>query len=78
MVGAPLQHLVAGTAEAVTDYRNCDHMHRTYAHGVVRSDAVADRQVRTGHFRPAVRPKIYRVNDESDSDKDGTAREVLR
>ena len=69
---------VAGPAEAVTDYRNCDHMHRTYAHGVARSDAAADRQVRTGHFRPAVRPAVYRVNNESDSDKDGTACEVTR
>ena len=53
-------------------------MHRTYAHGVARSDAAADRQQRTGHLRPAVRPAVYRVNNESDADNDGTACEVSR
>ena len=68
----------AAPANAVTDYRNCDHMHRTFKYGVARSDAAADRQQRTGHYRPAVRPKVYRANDESDRDKDGTACEVSR
>jgi hypothetical protein len=68
----------AGPAEAVTDFRNCDHMHRTFKNGVARSDAAADRQQRTGHYRPAVRPRVYRVNNESDADKDGTACEVSR
>jgi hypothetical protein len=69
----------AAPAEArVVDYRNCDHMHRTFAHGVARSDRAARRQVRTGHFRPAVRPRVYRVNNESDADNDGTACEVSR
>jgi hypothetical protein len=68
----------ASPAEAVTDFRNCDHMHRTFKYGVARSDAAADRQQRTGHYRPAVRPKVYRVNDESDADNDGTACEVTR
>ena len=36
----------------------------------------ANRQVRTGHFRPAVRPAVYRVNSESDADHDGTACEA--
>jgi hypothetical protein len=68
----------AGPAEAATDYRNCDHMHRTYKYGVARSDAAADRQQRTGHYRPAVRPAVYRANTESDADKDRTACEVTR
>jgi hypothetical protein len=70
--------LTAGPAEAVTDFRNCDHLHRTFKYGVARSDRAADYQQRTGHYRPAVRPTFYRVNDESDADKDGTACEVTR
>jgi len=69
---------VAAPADAVTDYPNCDALHRDFAHGVARSDRAADRQVRTGHFRPAVRPRVYRVNDESDADNDGTACEISR
>jgi hypothetical protein len=68
----------ASPAQAATDFRNCDHMHQTFKYGVARSDAAADRQQRTGHYRPAVKPKVYRVNDESDADNDGTACEVSR
>lgn len=32
--------------------------------------------MRTSHCRPAVKPKVYRANDESDADNDGTACEV--
>ena len=69
---------VAGPAEAGAGFRNCDHMHRTYKNGVARSDAAADRQQRTGHSRPAVRPAVYRANSGSDADNDGTACEVSR
>ncbi len=65
-------------AEAVTDFANCDQMHKTFKNGVARSKAAANRQWRTGHFRPAVRPAVYRVNNESDADNDGTACEVSR
>jgi hypothetical protein len=68
----------AGPAEAVTDFANCDAMHRTFKNGVARSKAAANRQWHTGHMRPAVRPAVYRVNNESDADKDGTACEVTR
>lgn len=68
--------LTAGPAVAVTDFRNCDHLHNTYRYGVARSDAAADRQQRTDHHRPAVKPKVYRANNESDADNDGTACEV--
>jgi Excalibur calcium-binding domain len=68
----------AGPAMAATDYANCDQMHKTYKYGVARSDAAADRQQRTGHYRPAVKPAVYKVNDESDADNDGTACEVSR
>jgi uncharacterized membrane protein len=51
-------------------------MHRVWHHGVARSVRAANFQVRTGHDRPAVKPAVYRVNNESDADKDGTACEV--
>lgn len=68
----------AAPAEAVAAFRNCDALHRTYDHGVARSDRAARRQVRTGHFRPAVRPRVYRANRSLDADDDGTACEVSR
>ena len=67
----------AGPADAVTDFRNCGQMHRTFENGVAKSRAAAHRQERTGHKRPAVRPAIYRANNESDRDRDGTACEVV-
>ena len=70
--------IAASPAEAVTDFPSCDAMHRVYKHGVAKSQAAANRQYRTGHYRPAVKPKVYRVNDESDADNDGTACEVTR
>ena len=60
---------VAGPAEAVTKFSNCTQMHKTYKYGVARSDAAANRQQRTDHYRPAVRPKVYRANTNSDRDK---------
>ncbi len=68
----------AAPAEAARDYANCDALHRDFKYGVAKSDRAADRQVRTGHYRPAVRPKVYRLNNESDADNDGTACEVSR
>lgn len=68
----------AGPAEAVTDYANCDAMHKDFKYGVAKSKAAANKQYRTGHYRPAVRPAYYAANDESDADKDGTACEVTR
>jgi len=66
----------AGPAEAVTDFRNCAAMHRTFPNGVARSLAAAHRQELTLHKRPAVAPAVYRANRESDADHDGTACEV--
>jgi uncharacterized membrane protein len=66
----------AGPAQAVTDFPSCAAMHRVWHHGVARSVRAANFQVRTGHDRPAVKPAVYRVNNESDADKDGTACEV--
>ncbi|HET7328862.1 MAG TPA: excalibur calcium-binding domain-containing protein [Nocardioidaceae bacterium] len=68
----------AGPAQAATDFANCDAMHHVYKHGVAKSKRAANRQYRTGHYRPAVRPAVYRANNESDADKDGTACEVTR
>jgi Spy/CpxP family protein refolding chaperone len=68
----------AGPAQAVTDYPSCAAMHHVWKHGVARTEAAADHQERTHHFRPAVKPAVYRVNNESDADHDGTACEVSR
>ena len=70
--GAPAQ------AASVKDYPSCAALHRDFKTGVARSSRAANYQVNTGHKRPAVRPAVYRVNDESDADKDGTACEVSR
>ncbi|MCR6030829.1 calcium-binding protein [Nocardioides sp. zg-579] len=63
---------------AVIDYANCDALHQDFKYGVARSKKAANAQVRSGHYRPAVAPKVYAANDESDADKDGTACEVSR
>ena len=76
-VAAPII-LTATPAEAATDFSSCDAMHRVYKNGVAKSKAAANRQWRTGHYMPAVRPSVYWVNDESDADKDGTACEITR
>jgi hypothetical protein len=68
----------AGPADAATDYASCDAMHHHFKYGVAKSKKAADRQVRTGHYRPAVNKASYRANDESDADNDGTACEVTR
>jgi hypothetical protein len=76
-IAAPIT-LAATPAEAATDFANCDAMHRVFKYGVAKSKKAANRQYRTGHYRPAVRPLSYKVNNESDADKDGTACEVSR
>ena len=68
----------AGSAEAVTDYANCDALHKDFEYGVAKSKRAAKRAYRDGMHRPAVRPAVYKVNNESDADKDGTACEVPR
>jgi Excalibur calcium-binding domain len=67
---------VMSPASAVRDFANCDSMHRVYQHGVAKSSAAADKQVRDGYGRPAVKPSAYRANIESDADRDGTACEA--
>lgn len=64
------------SATSAKDYRNCDAMHRDFKNGVARSKKAARKQVKSDHKKPAVRPKVYRANTESDADKDGTACEV--
>jgi hypothetical protein len=51
-------------------------MHHVYKHGVAKSTAAANHQVRAGYGRPAVKPKVYAANAFSDRDKDGTACEA--
>jgi hypothetical protein len=67
---------VAGPADAAAAYGNCTQLHKAFRHGVAKSTAAASAQQRDGHYRPAVRPNVYRANAKSDRDKDGTACEV--
>lgn len=68
--------LVPGQAQAATRFANCTAMHKVYKYGVAKSTAAANYQVRHGHHRPAVRPKVYNANIHSDRDHDGTACEA--
>jgi hypothetical protein len=74
VLAAPLG--VAGSADAATRFANCTAMHHVYKHGVAKSTAAANHQVRAGYGRPAVKPKVYAANAFSDRDKDGTACEA--
>lgn len=66
----------APTAEA-RRYSNCDALARDFRHGVSKSRAAANKQVRDGYGRPAFGPRakaVYRTNKSNlDRDKDGTA-----
>ena len=61
-------------------YSNCDALHRDFKHGVSKSKAAAQRQVRNGYGRPASGKRarsVYATNKGSlDRDKDGTACEA--
>lgn len=70
--------LTTSPAHAVKDYANCDALHKDFKNGVAKSKKAANRAYRDGMYRPAVRPAVYKKNDESDADKDGTACEVPR
>lgn len=69
---------VAGPADAAgRSYRNCDALARDFRHGVAKSAAAAQKQVRDGYGRPATTKRakaVYRTNYRSlDRDRDGTA-----
>ena len=57
-------------------FANCTAMPKVYKHGVAKSRAAANKQVRAGNGRPAVKPAVYAANKKSDRDKDGTACEA--
>jgi excalibur calcium-binding domain-containing protein len=67
--------LAAAPADAAPPKRfaNCTALTKVYPHGVAKSTAAANRQVRDGNGRPAVKSAVYAVNAGSDRDKDGTA-----
>ena len=68
----------SGAQEAVgaTQYRNCRAMHRDWEHGVARSRAAANAEVRDGYGRPHVSRALYRANRELDANDDGVACEA--
>jgi hypothetical protein len=79
LAAAAVTSLVIGTAtpaHAAKTYANCTAMHKVYKHGVAKSGTAANKQVRAGYGRPAVKPKVYAANTKSDRDKDGTACEA--
>ncbi len=64
---------------AARAYSNCDQLHRQfYRYGVAKSRRAANRQYRTGHYRPRVNRRVYLANDHLDADNDRTACEVTR
>ena len=76
LVGVLLVLVIALPAQAAS-YANCDSLHRNYyKYGVARSQAAANRQVNSGHYRPKVSLRVYRQNINLDADKDRTACEV--
>ena len=68
----------SGQADAATTFANCTALHRVYKYGVAKSKTAANKQYKTGHYRPKVAPAVYSANAKSDADKDGTACEVTR
>lgn len=62
---------------AGTKYSNCTALARDFPHGVAKSAAAANKQVRAGYGRPATSKRakaVYKANFRSlDRDKDGTA-----
>ena len=56
-----------------TRFANCTALTKVYPHGVAKNAAAANRQVRDGNGRPAVKPAVYAANRGSDRDRDGTA-----
>lgn len=67
----------AGSADAATSYRSCTALAKDFRHGVAKSAAAAQYQVRQGYGRPAYGPRaraVYATNaGRLDRDKDGTA-----
>ncbi|GAB2982964.1 excalibur calcium-binding domain-containing protein [Nocardioides montaniterrae] len=70
---------VAPSAEAAS-YANCTALHRDFKHGVAKSAAAAQKQVRQGYGRPAYGKRAqniyWTVYRSMDRDKDGTACEA--
>ena len=65
-------------AAAATHYANCNALHHAHRYGVAKSNAAANKQVNSNHYRPFVSLSLYNANSGLDRDKDGTACEVSR
>lgn len=78
-LGGPATTMTATANPAAKSYPNCDKLHRQfYRYGVAKTKKAANRQYRTGHYRPRVNRNVYLANDHLDADKDRTACEVTR
>jgi hypothetical protein len=65
-------------AGAATSFSNCRALSRVQKYGVAVSQAAANLQGQSGHFRPFVSEPLYNANSNLDVDMDGTACEVLK
>lgn len=64
---------------ATTKFTSCDQVLKVYPHGISKTKAAADRAVRNGQHRPAVRPGVYEDSYKTlDRDKDGSMCEQPR
>ena len=66
----------AREAVGARHYANCRALHRDWEHGVARSRAAANAEVRDGYGRPHVSRALYRANRELDANDDGVACEA--
>ena len=64
------------SVQAATSFANCTAMHKKYPHGVAKSQAAADREVKDGYGHPKVSLALYRANRKLDANKDGVACEA--
>lgn len=71
---------VAPPASATaTKFTSCEKMLKVYPQGISKSKAAANRAVRNGQQRPAVRPTVYEDSYKTlDRDKDGSMCEQPR
>jgi hypothetical protein len=65
--------IAAPAVQATTKFTNCTNLLKVYPHGISKSKAAADRAVRNGQHRPAVKPTVYADSYKTlDRDDDGS------
>jgi hypothetical protein len=78
-LGLGLVAVAPPAGAATTKFTSCAKMLKVYPHGISKSTAAANRAVRNGQYRPAVRPTVYANSYKTlDRDKDGSMCEQPR